>query len=61
MDGLTAYGKPFDPARPRWVPCHQGERWCGWHRTSNSEQGWESVEEERQAHEETCRGGLILP
>jgi len=61
VDELTAYGKPFDPSRPRWIPCHRGAQWCGWHRMSNSEEEWEEMEKEREEHEETCNGGLMQP
>lgn len=60
MDSTTAYGLPYDALRPRWLTCHQGERWCGWHRTSNGPESLGILMGERSAHEESCRGGLIL-
>lgn len=60
MDDLRATGMPYDGSRPRWLTCHQGDRWCGWHRTSNGLESLQILMGERSAHEENCRGGLIL-
>lgn len=56
-DGIRAHGLPYDPDMFRWLTCHQGSRWCGWHRSPNSVDAWRVAVRERVEHEETCHGG----
>lgn len=49
--------------RPLHLPflllCSHGERWCGWKRTANSQQGFVTHAADRRVHELSCRGGII--
>lgn len=38
-----------------------GRRPCGWMRTANTPQQYAEYALERRKHEETCKGGLIVP
>lgn len=57
---IIAVGRPYSAREPRVLFCHQGERWCGWLRTSNNEKQHMKYTAEREGHETHCKGGLIL-
>jgi hypothetical protein len=40
--------------------CTQGERWCGWQHTANSQKEFTVLAMSRRQHESLCRGGLII-
>jgi len=39
--------------------CTQGERWCGWQRTANSQREFLLLAADRRVHEAACLGGLV--
>ena len=48
------------PLHIPWVLlCTNGERWCGWVRTANSQRDFVALAADRRVHESSCRGGLI--
>ena len=40
--------------------CTQGERFCGWKRTANTQRQFVEMAAEKRQHEQNCQGGLIV-
>jgi hypothetical protein len=59
-DAQPVAGTPYNPDSVRWVTCHRGQQWCGWHRTSNGRPQLIRILHEREQHEADCNGGLII-
>jgi hypothetical protein len=45
---------------PAFMCCTQGERWCGWKRTANTQKQFVEMAAEKRRHEQDCLGGLIV-
>lgn len=45
---------------PYILLCNQGERWCGWVRTANTQKQFLEYAADKRRHEEHCQGGLIV-